>query len=70
MFLGGSNDCKIVGYDMLALAKGGRASHFLVKTPTKIREESSGGTLGANQKVTTDRHKLGPIYSAFIVFQR
>jgi hypothetical protein len=35
MISGGSNDCKIVGFDVLVLARGGHASHFLVKTPTK-----------------------------------
>jgi hypothetical protein len=37
MILGGSNHCKIIGFDALALARGGGASHFLVKTPAKIR---------------------------------
>jgi hypothetical protein len=36
MLLSGSN-CKSipVGFGVLALARGGRASHFLVKTPAK-----------------------------------
>jgi hypothetical protein len=31
------SDCRIVRFGVLALARGGCASHFLVKTPAKIR---------------------------------
>jgi hypothetical protein len=40
------SDCRIVRFDLLALVREGGASHFLVETPTKIREKSSGGTVG------------------------
>lgn len=40
------SDCKIVLFGLLALARGGRASHFLVEPRIKKRRKSSGGTLG------------------------
>jgi hypothetical protein len=39
-------DCRLVRFSRLALARGGQASHSLVKTPAKIMGKLSGGTLG------------------------
>jgi hypothetical protein len=52
---------EILGFEERALLKGGRAGHYLVKTPAKIRGKLSVGTLGANRKLTTDGHKSGRI---------
>jgi hypothetical protein len=42
---------------------GGRASYFLLKLPPNKRAVTeSGATLGANPKVTLDRHKPGRIW--------
>mgnify|MGYP002810251118 CR=1 FL=1 len=54
---------EILGFEERALLKGGRAGHYLVKTPAKIRGNCwSGRTLGANPKLTSDRNKSGHIW--------
>jgi hypothetical protein len=59
MFLGGSNDCKNVGLDVLVLAKGGYASHFVGKTPAKKKGEIVWKNLGGKAEGNVGQTQTG-----------
>jgi hypothetical protein len=59
MILGGRNHCKIVGFEVLALAKGGRVSHFLVETPANLKGELMWRNLGGESEADDRRTQIG-----------
>ena len=55
-----SNDRKILRFGLLALAKGARASHFLILvTPAKIRGEAGNPAWGEFGTLMLDRRSGG-----------
>jgi hypothetical protein len=62
------NDCKILCFALLALARGGaRASHFLFLTPSKIRGNHQAVPWGEFGMLTSGGHKSGHILVELIM---